>query len=197
MKIKIFLISVLLFFSTNHVYSSEKSIATRQLKKKAYEYFQNGEYSLSIPYIERYLEIQPAEIYMRLVYANALLYKEDLPIPTRDEDSYSRSQKWKEIRSNYKESAAIFEINIAKLEMVRPRDPALGKWYYQWAMAEWFSGNKEKALKLFQKSVKKDFTLIDSYYNMGAIYESMGQYADAEKAWRNYVQAEKELNVED
>lgn len=177
--------------------ATEKAELTRNLKKKAYDYFQSGEYSLAIPYIERYLEVQPAEIYMRLVYANSLLLREDLAIPTREEDSYTRNQKWKAIRSNYKESAAIFQANIAKLEMVRPRDPGLGKWYFQWAMAEWFGGNKEKAVKLFEKSVKKDFTLIDSYFNMGAIYESMGQYADAERAFRSFVQAEKELNIED
>lgn len=195
------IVTIVVIFLIGDLFSyhsaTEKTRIAQELKKKAYTYFESGEYHKSLPYIEKYLEIQPAEIYMRLVYAQSLLYKENLPIPSREEDSYTRQKKWKEIKENYGESARIFETNIRKLEMVRPREISLGKWYFQWATAEWFSGNKEKAIKLYKQSVKKDFTLIDAYYNMGAIYESMGQYPDAEKQWRNYVQAEKELNVED
>jgi tetratricopeptide (TPR) repeat protein len=192
---KIWLLAYLIVSSEG--YSSEKVKLTRDLKNKSYEYFKKEEYSKALPFIQRYLEIQPYEIDMKLLYAQTLLYREDLPIPSRDEDNYSRAQKWKLIRSNYKESSAIFEENVLKVEQIRPRDPNLGKWYFQWATAEWFSGNKEKAINLFQKAVKKDFTLTDSYYNMGAIYESMGQFADADFAWRKYIQAEKDLNPED
>lgn len=194
---RILLIGVMIPIISKHIDSSEKANLTRDLRKKSYELFKQEKYSESIPYIEKYLEVQPAEIYMKLVYAQALLYKENLPIPTREEDNYSRSQKWKAIRKNYGDSARIFEENITQMEMIRPREPSLGKWYFQWATAEWFSGNKEKAIKLFERSVGKDFTLTDAYYNIGAIYESMGQYADADNHWRKYVQAEKELNVED
>lgn len=179
------------------LWSSDKKELIRSLKSKSYDLFRQEKYSESLPYIRRYLEIQTAEVYMQLVYAQALLYREDLPIPTREEDHYSRNQKWATIRSNYGESARIFQEYTTKLEEIRPRDPSLGKWYYQWAMSELFSGNKEKALALFEKSVRKDFTLTDAYYNMGAISESLGQYSDAEKYWRRYYLAEKELNAED
>jgi tetratricopeptide (TPR) repeat protein len=194
-KIYFFIFSIL--FLSIPSYPSEKGRITKDLRKKTYELFKLGEYSKALPYIERYLEIQPAEIYMRLVYAQALLFKEDLPIPSREEDNYTRSEKWKTIKQNYGHSATLFEENIRHFEMVRPRDPSLGKWYFHWATAEWFSGNKEKAIVLFKKSVKKDFTLTDAYYNVGAIYDSMGQTVDAENSWRQYYQAEKELNVDD
>lgn len=177
--------------------ATEKKAILRELKTKSYEHFKNKQYSLAIPYIEKYLETQPREIYMKLVYAQSLLLKEDLPIPSRDEETVKRNEKWRQIRKNYYISARIFEENVLLLESVRPRDPSLGKWYFQWATAEWFSGNKEKALALYKKAVKKDFTLVDSYYNMAAIYESLGQYSDAEKYWIEYTKAEKELDIED
>ncbi|WCL48443.1 hypothetical protein [Leptospira sp. GIMC2001] len=196
-KIYFFIFNLFLFLSFFEISATEKATLTRDLKKKSYELFKSEKYSESIPYLEKYLEVQPAEIYMRLVFAQALLLREDLPIPMRDEDSYSRIQKWKKIKSNYSESAKIFEENVTHFEMVRPRDPSLGKWLFQWATAEWYGGNKEKAIKLYERAVKKDFTLTDAYYNMGAIYDSMGQYADADLQWRKFIQAEKELNVED
>ena len=194
-KISFFIFSF--FLIAFSILPSEKGRLTKELRAKTYELFKEGKYSESIPYLERYLEIQPAEIYMRLVYAQALLMKEDLPIPSREEDNYTRSEKWKAIKANYGHSAKLFEENIRVFESVRPRDPSLGKCYFHWATAEWFSGNKEKAIKLFGKSVKKDFTITDAYYNIGAIYDSMGQSVDAQNSWRRYYQAEKELNVED
>lgn len=196
-SVMIFGFMVFFHFDQSDLEATEKGKLTRNLRKKAYEYFMQEEYSKSLPYLEKYLEVQPAEVYMRLVYAQALLYREDLPIPSREEESNTRTGKWREIRNNYQNSARIFEKNILQMESIRPREPSLGKWYFQWATAEWFSGNKEKAVKLYHRSVKKDFTLIDAYYNMGAIYESMGQYRDADKQWRNYVIAEKELDIED
>ncbi len=184
----------LLCFSS---FASDKTNLIRELKKKAYSKFREKKYSEAIPYLERYLELQPAEIYMKLVYAQSLLLREDLPVPTRDMDTVTRIEKWREIRKNYKIAAGIFEENILLLENVRPREISLGKWYFQWATAEWFSGNKERAISLYKKAVKKDFTLIDSYYNIGAIYESLGQYSDAEKSWLEFVKAEKELKIED
>ncbi|MCG9876701.1 MAG: hypothetical protein MH321_18145 [Leptospiraceae bacterium] len=194
---KIFFYIFSIFLIVAPLYSSEKGRLTKELRAKTYELFKQGRYSESIPYLEKYLEIQPAEIYMRLVYAQALLMKEDLPIPSREEDNYTRAEKWKTIKRNYGNSAKLFEENIQVFESVRPRDPSLGKWYFHWATAEWFSGNKEKAITLFRKSVEKDFTITDAYYNIGAIYDSMGQAVDAQNSWRRYYQAEKELNVED
>lgn len=194
-KIFFYIFNIILIVAP--LYSSEKGRLTKELKSKTYQLFKDGKYSESIPYLEKYLEIQPAEIYMRLVYAQALLMKEDLPIPSREEDNYTRAEKWKTIKRNYGQSAKLFEENIQVFESVRPRDPSLGKWYFHWATAEWFSGNKEKAITLFRKSVEKDFTITDAYYNIGAIYDSMGQAVDAQNSWRRYYQAEKELNVED
>jgi hypothetical protein len=106
-KIFFYIFNIILIVAP--LYSSEKGRLTKELRSKTYQLFKDGKYSESIPYLEKYLEIQPAEIYMRLVYAQALLMKEDLPIPSREEDNYTRAEKWKTIKRNYGQSAKLFE----------------------------------------------------------------------------------------
>jgi|JI8StandDraft_1071087.scaffolds.fasta_scaffold00136_35 tetratricopeptide (TPR) repeat protein len=176
---------------------SRKKEVTTALKNQIFTYHRSDEETSSIPYLERYLELSPSEIYFKLLYAKALLYRNDLEVPKNDEAIESRINKNNAIQANYTKSAKIFQENVTHLQKIRPRDSNLGRWLYLWAFSEWFSDNKEKAIKLFQKSVKQDYRLTEAYYNIAALYESLGQWRDAELYWRKYEKAEREKEEED
>ncbi|TGN17682.1 tetratricopeptide repeat protein [Leptospira idonii] len=176
---------------------SKRKEETIVLKKQIFGFHRSDEETKSIPYLEKYLTLSPSELYFKLIYAKALLYRDDLPVPRNDENIETRINKTKAIQTNYNKASKIFQENVLHLEKVRPRDPNLGRWYYVWAFSEWFSDNKEKSIKLFQKAVKLDYRLTESYYNIASLYESLGQWKDAELYWRKYEKAEKELEEED
>lgn len=192
-----FAIGLLLITTTIETAPSHKKEETSKLKKQIFIYHKADEETNSIPYLERYLELSPSEIYFKLLYAKSLLYRTDLEVPKHDENIESRINKTKAIRLNYHRAAKIFQTNVLHLQQVRPRDPNLGRWLYLWAFSEWFADNKEKAIKLFLKAVKQDFRLTECYYNVAALYESLGQWRDAELFWRKYEKAERELEEEE
>ncbi|MCW7458644.1 hypothetical protein ND856_14840 [Leptospira bandrabouensis] len=189
----------ILFLSTQLIWAggSKKKEETTALKKQIYNLHKVDEETSSIPYLERYLDLSQNELYFKLLYAKALLYRNDLSVPKPDEPAEDRINKAKLIQKNYNLSSKLFQENVLHLEKVRPRDPNLGRWYYLWAFSEWFSDNKEKAIKLFQKAVKLDYRLTESYYNIASLYESLGQWQDASLYWRKFEKAEKELEEED
>nr|WP_244594299.1 hypothetical protein [Leptospira ryugenii] len=189
--------SLVCFTSTTSAEVSRRQEMARSLKKQIFALHKSDEETTSIPYIERYLELSPSEIYFKLLYAKALLYRTDLEVPKTEEAIEIRLNKAKLLKSNYAKSAKLFQEGVLHLQQVRPRDPNLGRWYYLWAFSEWFSDNKEKAIKLFQKSVKQDYRLTESYYNIAALYESLGQWRDAELYWRKYEKAEREIEEEE
>ena len=193
---KILLASLCITVGISATPSRKKEIASA-LKKQIFAYHRADEETNSIPYLERYLEVSPYEIYYKLLYAIALLYRSDLEVPKHDEAIESRMNKTSAIRSNYTKSAKIFQTNVLHLQQIRPRDPNLGRWFYLWAFSEWFSDNKEKSIKLFLKAVKQDYRLTESYYNIASVYESMGQWKDAELYWKKYEKAEKEVEEEE
>ncbi|MCW7497793.1 hypothetical protein ND860_14730 [Leptospira levettii] len=176
---------------------SKKKEETIALKKQIYGLHKVDEETSSIPYLERYLELSQNELYFKLLYAKALLYRNDLSVPKPDEPAEDRINKAKIIQKNYNLASKLFQENVLHLEKVRPRDPNLGRWYYLWAFSEWFSDNKEKSIKLFLKAVKLDYRLTESYYNIASLYESLGQWKDASLYWRKFEKAEKELEEED
>ncbi|MCG6153246.1 hypothetical protein [Leptospira bandrabouensis] len=189
----------ILFLSTQLIWAggSKKKEETSALKKQIYNLHKVDEETSSIPYLERYLDLSQNELYFKLLYAKALLYRNDLSVPKPDEPAEDRINKAKLIQKNYNLSSKLFQENVLHLEKLRPRDPNLGRWYYLWAFSEWFSDNKEKAIKLFQKAVKLDYRLTESYYNIASLYESLGQWQDASLYWRKFEKAEKELEEED
>ncbi|WP_039929184.1 tetratricopeptide repeat protein [Leptospira yanagawae] len=176
---------------------SKKKEETIALKKQIYGLHKVDDETTSIPYLERYLELSQNELYFKLLYAKALLYRNDMSVPKPEEPAEDRINKAKIIQKNYNLASKIFQENVLHLEKVRPRDPNLGRWYYLWAFSEWFSDNKEKSIKLFLKAVKLDYRLTESYYNVASLYESLGQWKDASLYWRKYEKAEKELEEED
>ncbi|TGM44037.1 hypothetical protein EHQ92_13860 [Leptospira biflexa] len=176
---------------------SKKKEETSALKKQIYGLHKVDEETSSIPYLERYLELSQNELYFKLLYAKALLYRNDLSVPKPNEPAEDRINKAKIIQKNYNLASKLFQENVLHLEKVRPRDPNLGRWYYLWAFSEWFSDNKEKSIKLFLKAVKLDYRLTESYYNVASLYESLGQWKDASLYWRKFEKAEKELEEED
>ncbi|MCG6141480.1 hypothetical protein LFX27_12855 [Leptospira mtsangambouensis] len=189
----------ILFLSTQMVLAggSKKKEETTALRKQIYNLHKVDDETTSIPYLERYLDLSQNELYFKLLYAKALLYRNDLSVPRPDEPAEDRINKAKLIQKNYNLSSKLFQENVLHLEKVRPRDPNLGRWYYLWAFSEWFSDNKEKSIKLFQKAVKLDYRLTESYYNIASLYESLGQWQDASLYWRKFEKAEKELEEED
>lgn len=191
---------VFLFAIGNHPLlagASAKKEETKLLKKKIYTLHTEDKETESIPYLERYVELSQNELYFKLLYAKALLYRTDLEVPKPEEPAEERINKAKRIQQNYNLCAKLFQENVLHLQRVRPRDPNLGRWFYLWAFSEWFSDNKEKSIKLFQRAVKLDYRLTEGYYNIASIYESMGQWKDADLYWRKFLKAEKELEEEE
>ncbi|TGL87413.1 hypothetical protein EHQ68_12075 [Leptospira congkakensis] len=188
---------ILLLTSQTWAGGSKKKEETTALRKQIYNLHKVDEETSSIPYLERYLELSQNELYFKLLYAKALLYRTDLSVPRPNEPAEDRINKTKLIQKNYNLSSKLFQENVLHLQKVRPRDPNLGRWYYLWAFSEWYSDNKEKSIKLFQKAVKLDYRLTESYYNIAALYESLGQWQDANLYWRKFEKAEKELEEED
>lgn len=185
------------YFSVGTLQSQSRREQSRALKKEVFKLHQGDLETESLPFLERYLEMNPTEIYYKLLYAKALLYRKDLPVPRIDENIESRTEKSIAIKQNYNKATELFSENVLHLQKVKPRDPNLGKWYYLWAFSEWFSDNKEKAILLFRKAVKLDYRLTEAYYNIAALYESTNQMRDADIFWKKYEKAEKELEEEE
>ncbi len=188
---------IVVFISLNNLYSQSKRDQSRALRKEVFRLHKEDLETDSIPFLERYLEMNPTELYYKLLYAKALLYRRDLPVPRIEENIESRTEKSRAIKMNYNKATELFAENVIHLQKVKPRDPNLGKWYYLWAFSEWFSDNKEKAILLFRKAVRLDYRLTESYYNIAALYESTNQMRDAEIFWKKYEKAEKELEEEE
>ncbi len=188
---------IVVFISLNNLYSQSKRDQSRALRKEVFRLHKEDLETDSIPFLERYLEMNPTELYYKLLYAKALLYRRDLPVPRIEENIESRTEKSRAIKKNYNKATELFAENVIHLQKVKPRDPNLGKWYYLWAFSEWFSDNKEKAILLFRKAVRLDYRLTESYYNIAALYESTNQMRDAEIFWKKYEKAEKELEEEE
>ncbi len=188
---------IVVFISLNNLYSQSKRDQSRALRKEVFRLHKEDLETDSIPFLERYLEMNPTELYYKLLYAKALLYRRDLPVPRIEENIESRTEKSRAIKMNYNKAIELFAENVIHLQKVKPRDPNLGKWYYLWAFSEWFSDNKEKAILLFRKAVRLDYRLTESYYNIAALYESTNQMRDAEIFWKKYEKAEKELEEEE
>ena len=184
-----------IFFFSNLIASPKES--SKELRKKINQLLRDNKETESIPYLEKYLEDHESELYFKMLHAKALLFRNDLELPKPGDDVYTKKEKRRRIRSNFILAARLLEEHVSHYGRVRPRDPLLGRWIFIWGVSEWFSGKKLKAIGLFQKAVKQDYTLTESYYNSAAIYESLGQYKDAEVQWNKYVKAEKELNKPD
>lgn len=184
---------ILIWISFQNLQGENKRTQIAALRKKIISLQKENKNTESIPYLQRYLELNPTEIHYKLIYAKALLFQENFQLPVPDEDIFSRSEKLNSIKANYAEAARVFEESVNYLLMAQPRDPNLGKWHFLWGISELFAGNKEKAIHVFLKANKIDFTLSDSFYNVAVIYESLGQDQDAKLYWRKFEKSEKEL----
>jgi len=162
------------------------------LKEQIVSLHKKGDITPSLVLIEEYVKLNDHDLVMKLLHAKTLLFREDLIKPSLDDPR--GAEKLALIRQNYSRSAQIFSWAVPYLEKADPRNEHIGSWYFLWAMAEYFSGQKEKSRGLWYKAVKADFTLSDSWYNIAAGYEALGQYADADRYFKKYKTAEQELN---
>ncbi|EPG73227.1 hypothetical protein LEP1GSC058_3630 [Leptospira fainei serovar Hurstbridge str. BUT 6] len=196
---KFFIISVLFLFTYSFLTAQEENRRewNKAAKQKILNLQQNGQEAQSLPFLEEYVRKNPAELMYRLYLARALFWRSDLELPKHDEDVFSRMEKIKKIRDNYLRSAAIFEEALGHLSKIAPRDPDLGKWFFLWALSEWYAGREDRAIQIFRKSFKYDFRLNQANYNIGAIYESLGQLKDSQIYYGTYLKNEKELKEEE
>ncbi|MCE9499768.1 MAG: hypothetical protein K8R21_04615 [Leptospira sp.] len=77
-------------------------------------------------------------MYLKLVYAKAILFRLDLALPVPGEDIFTRTEKLRKIRQNYLKASEIFSETVTHLAKIRPRDPNLGKWFFLWGTASSF-----------------------------------------------------------
>ncbi|TGK11924.1 hypothetical protein EHO60_06460 [Leptospira fletcheri] len=197
--LKIFFAAFAIVFVSGPLVSQEENRRewNKNAKQKILILHQSGQEAQSLPFLEEYVRKNPAELMFRLYLARALLWRSDLELPKYDEDVFSRMEKTKRIRDNYLRSAGIFEESLDRLSKISPRDPDLGKWFFLWALAEWYAGREDRAIQIFRKSFKYDFRLNQANYNIGAIYESLGQLKDSRIYFGTYLKNEKELKEEE
>ncbi|PJZ30455.1 tetratricopeptide repeat protein [Leptospira kmetyi] len=168
----------------------------RAVKQKILKMSEDRQETESIPYLEKFVEKNPSDLTVKLWYARALFYRNDLEIPGHAEDIFSRMEKLKKIKENYLFAAKTFEEVLEYLAQATPRDPDLGKWHFLWAMSEWYAGREDRAIQIFKKSFKYDFRLNEANYNIAAIYQSLGQLKDADIYFRIYLKNDKEMREE-
>ncbi|PJZ40913.1 hypothetical protein CH370_14280 [Leptospira kmetyi] len=168
----------------------------RAVKQKILKMSEDRQETESIPYLEKFVEKNPSDLAVKLWYARALFYRNDLEIPGHAEDIFSRMEKLKKIKENYLFAAKTFEEVLEYLAQATPRDPDLGKWHFLWAMSEWYAGREDRAIQIFKKSFKYDFRLNEANYNIAAIYQSLGQLKDADIYFRIYLKNDKEMREE-
>lgn len=169
---------------------------SRAVKQKILKMSEDRQETESIPYLEKFVEKNPSDLTVKLWYARALFYRNDLEIPGHAEDIFSRMEKLKKIKENYLFAAKTFEEVLEYLGQATPRDPDLGKWHFLWAMSEWYAGREDRAIQIFKKSFKYDFRLNEANYNIAAIYQSLGQLKDADIYFRIYLKNDKEMREE-
>ncbi|TGK16440.1 tetratricopeptide repeat protein [Leptospira kmetyi] len=189
-----------LFLTSFHtsVFANEENRKewNRAVKQKILKMSEDRQETESIPYLEKFVEKNPSDLTVKLWYARALFYRNDLEIPGHAEDIFSRMEKLKKIKENYLFAAKTFEEVLEYLAQATPRDPDLGKWHFLWAMSEWYAGREDRAIQIFKKSFKYDFRLNEANYNIAAIYQSLGQLKDADIYFRIYLKNDKEMREE-
>nr|PJZ90983.1 hypothetical protein CH379_21235 [Leptospira ellisii] len=183
-------------FSSAGAGEENRSEWNRAAKERILKMNETREDTASIPFLKAYVDKNPSDLTMKLWYARALFYREDLSLPEHSEDVFSRMEKLKRIRENYLLASKLFGDVLEYLTAATPRDPDLGKWHFLWAMSEWYGGREDRAIQIFKKSFKYDFRLNEANYNIASIYQSLGQIQDAEIYFRTYLKNDKEMREE-
>ncbi|MCB1192093.1 MAG: hypothetical protein KDK90_16725 [Leptospiraceae bacterium] len=136
--------------------------------------------------MKKYVSIKKQEPYYQLLLAKALLFRQDFEFPKDTDDLNTRNIKFESIKKNYIRASKLFQKNITFLENVTPNDKNLGTWYFLWALAEWFSENREKAISLFEISVQMDSGLREAYFNISIIYLSLNKRFESDLYLKKY-----------
>ncbi|WP_367898062.1 tetratricopeptide repeat protein [Leptospira sp. WS58.C1] len=197
MRSLLYILLICSSFSPSFPQEENRREWNKAAKQKVLLLHQSGKEAESLPFLEEYVKKNPNELVYKLYLARALFWRADLELPGHSEDVFSRMEKVRKIRDNYLRAASLFEENVGYLAKVSPRDPDLGKWTFLWAMSEWYAGREDRAIQLFKKSFKHDFRLNQANYNIGAIYESLGQILDSQIYYGTYLKNEKELKEEE
>ncbi|MCG6169500.1 hypothetical protein [Leptospira sanjuanensis] len=185
-----------IFISPSIANEENRKEWNRAVKERILKMNAAQEETESIPYLEKFVEKNPADLTVKLWYARALFYRKDLEIPGHSEDIFSRMEKLKKIKENYLLAAKTFEEVLEYLAQATPRDPDLGKWHFLWAMCEWYAGREDRAIQIFKKAFKYDFRLNEANYNIASIYQALGQMKDADIYFRLYLKNDKEMREE-
>lgn len=195
-RLTIWILFSTLFHSSVYANEENRKEWNRAAKQKILKMNEDRQETESIPYLEKFVEKNPSDLTVKLWYARALFYRNDLEIPGHAEDIFSRMEKLKKIKENYLFAAKTFEEVLEYLAQATPRDPDLGKWHFLWAMSEWYAGREDRAIQIFKKSFKYDFRLNEANYNIASIYQSLGQLKDADIYFRMYLKNDKEMREE-
>ncbi len=188
--LKILLIFIFVF-STIPIVSQSKE-HRKDLKEKIAQVLSKKKYSDSIPLLEEYTSKYPDDLFYSLYLAKSYLYKEDLELPN---PNFSEIQK---IRTNYNKSLNIFTEKINLLEQKTPDDKILGEYYFYLGLVEMTLGYEERSISKFLKSIKYKYEINKSYYNIGMLYESLGNKKESDRFFKLYnISTSKEkLEVE-
>lgn len=186
-KIYIFIFSLSLVASIQSESISRKELSI--LRENCLKTYKEKKYSEAIPLLEKYLSFRE-EIKFKTLLAKSILFRTDLVAPKEEDEIFIRDEKIHTAIENYKKSARVFSEVIPYLEKVTPNDKSIGELYFLWALSEQFSNEREKAIPLYKKSalLKKDLAAL-AFYNIGSIYEFLGQKKDSEIYFSKYNQA--------
>lgn len=184
-KTYIFIFSFLLANSVLPESISRKNL--NALKENCLKTYSEKKYKEAIPLLEKYISFQD-EVRFKILLAKSILFQADLIEPKEKDEIFIRQERIHTILAHYKKAAKIFAEATLYIEKTTPKDKSLGDLYFLWALSEQFSNEREKAIGLYKKSalLKKDLAQVANY-NIGAIYDSLGQTKESEIYFSKYA----------
>ena len=176
-------------FNTISVFSQSKE-HRKDLKEKIAQVLSKKKYPESIPLLEEYTSKYPDDLFYSLYLAKSYLYKEDLELSN---PNFSEIQK---IRTNYNKSLNIFTEKISILEQKTPDDKILGEYYFYLGLVEMVLGYEERSISKFQKSIHYTYEINKSYYNIGMLYERLGNKKESDRFFKLYYNSTSKEKIE-
>lgn len=151
---------------------------------RARELMMDGQFSASLPYLEKLHKRQPFEEKTGYYLALALLYQEK----PRSKTAY---------RQDLRRAVALLSHSIEQYTRIADRGEELGLRYFYQGLAYWYGQDALKALYAFRAAYRADFERLDAVYNQFAILEELGKWDEADLVRNQYRRLLKSSAIDD
>jgi len=155
-----------------------------KLIQRGRELMLDGQFSNSLPYLEKLHRREPHHEKTGYYLALALIYQEK-PVSK------------KAYREDLQRAVALLARSIEQYSRISDRGEELGLRYFYQGLAYWYGQDALKALHAFRAAYRADFERLDAVYNQFSILEELGKWEEADLARNHYRRLLKSSSIDD